>query len=431
MLAQIHTGQTHQQEGGGGQGGDGEAGGHLAQDSGLTHVDPGHAEALGGLGQHGEHAVVEGIRVKEQRGGHGDHAHNDGEEPAQSGGDNGGQGGGHFGNHAGALHDAGKAPGGEEHGAHHQALLGVGVHPGLGVLDTGIVDDSGQHVKDHEHHCGGKAGEQQGQNRRHNEQDVHPEELGPQKGLLLVGELRLSGAGAAEGHGADAVLLPLAQESRQNDHTGKTHKDGGKHRHKELLHHVHAQGGGGADGWAAPGQDVHGARRQGHDGGQGGPLHAHRVIQGDQRGHADEEGHRAGAVQVDRHGQDGGADGDFDGVGAHELGDAADDGAEGSGVGENAEEQDGENEHDAGGGHGADARGAGNHFAQALEIGDKINDAGGALRGPLGDHRDEGAGDDAGDNGNRNQRHQGGDLLGHDEDQHDDNRHEAQDCQGC
>ena len=34
-----------------------------------------------------------------------------------------------------------------------------------------------------------------------------------------------------------------------------------------------------------------------------------------------------------------------------------------------AEEQDGENEHDAGGGHGADARGAGNHFAQALEIG--------------------------------------------------------------
>ena len=70
MLAKVHPGQAHQQEGGGGQRGDGEAGGHLTQDSGAAHGQGGDAKALGGFSQHGQHAVIEGVRVKEQGGGH-------------------------------------------------------------------------------------------------------------------------------------------------------------------------------------------------------------------------------------------------------------------------------------------------------------------------------------------------------------------------
>ena len=88
-----------------------------------------------------------------------------------------------------SLHDAGKAPGGEEDGAHHQALLGVGVHAGLGLLDVGVVDDGGQHVEHHKDHRGGEAGEQQGDDGSDDEDQVDGEEVGPQQGLLLFGEL--------------------------------------------------------------------------------------------------------------------------------------------------------------------------------------------------------------------------------------------------
>ena len=69
VLAEVHAGQAHQQEGRGGQRGDGEADGHLTQDSGAADIYTGDAEALGGLSQHGEYAVVEGVGIKEQGGG--------------------------------------------------------------------------------------------------------------------------------------------------------------------------------------------------------------------------------------------------------------------------------------------------------------------------------------------------------------------------
>ena len=52
----------------------GEADGHLTQDSGAADIYTGDAEALGGLSQHGEYAVVEGVGIKEQGGGHTDDA---------------------------------------------------------------------------------------------------------------------------------------------------------------------------------------------------------------------------------------------------------------------------------------------------------------------------------------------------------------------
>ena len=89
MLAQVYAGQAHQQEGGGGQRGDGEADGHLAQDGGPAHVGTQDTEALGGLGQDGQHAVVEGVGVKQQGGGHTDDTHDNREELAQGVGDDG------------------------------------------------------------------------------------------------------------------------------------------------------------------------------------------------------------------------------------------------------------------------------------------------------------------------------------------------------
>lgn len=69
VLAEVHAGQAHQQEGRGGQRGDGEADGHLTQDSGAADIYTGDAEALGGLSQHGEYAVVEGVGTKSREAG--------------------------------------------------------------------------------------------------------------------------------------------------------------------------------------------------------------------------------------------------------------------------------------------------------------------------------------------------------------------------
>ena len=291
MLAEVHPGQANQQEGGGGEGGYGEAGGHLAQDGGAAHGQARYAEALGGLRQHGQHAVIEGVGIKQQGGGHTDDAGDGREEPAQGGGDDRHQGVGHGGDHAGAFHDAGEAAGGKEHRAHHQAALGVGVHPGLGVGHLGIVDEGGQHIEHHEHHRGGKAGLQQAGNGGHDEENIHPEQVGTEQGLLLVGQLRLHVLAALQGHSAQTGLLGAAQEYGDDNDAHQTGDDGGQHRHEEG-HRVAqlplwGKGVGGADGGAAPGQDVHGSRRQGHDGGQGGALHAQRVIQGQQGGDAD------------------------------------------------------------------------------------------------------------------------------------------------
>lgn len=162
----------------------------------------------------------------------------------------------------------------------------------------------------------------------------------------------------------------------------------------------------GANCGAAPGQDIHGAGGEGHNGGQRSAAHAERVIQRKQRGHTDQEGDRSGAVQMDDGSQNGGADADFDGIGAYQVQNALDDGAEGAGIGQDAKEQNGEDEHDAGGRHGADALGAGDHVAQGLEVGEKVHNTLRSLRGALRHDRDEEAGDDAGDHGNYDQSHQ-------------------------
>ena len=127
---------------------------------------------------------------------------------------------------------------------------------------------------------------------------------------------------------------------------------------------------------------------------------------------------------MDDGGQHCGADGNFDGVGAHQVQHLLDDGAEGARIGEDAEEQDRENEHDAGGGHGADAGGTGDHFAQALEVGHKIHDAGGIFR--VGDKEE--TGDDAGDHGNRDKGYQRGCLFGHNQNQHEHHSQKAKKC---
>ena len=174
------------------------------------------------------------------------------------------------------------------------------------------------------------------------------------------------------------------------------------------------------------GQDVHSTGGQSNQSSQGGALHAQSIIQRQQGGDADQEGDSAGTVQMDDHGQDSGTDADLDGIGANQLQHLADDGTEGTGIGQNAEEQDGEDEHNAGSGNGADTAGAGDHAAQALEVGDEINHA---FSGAFGNLLDEEAGDDAGDHGNSDQGNQGRGLLGHDQHQHGDDRYEAEYCE--
>ena len=305
----------------------------------------------------------------------------------------------------------------------------MGVHPGLGILHAGVVDDGGQHVEGHEYHRGGEAGEQQGHDSGHNEDDVHPEQVGTQQGLLLLGELLLGISGGLESHGADALFLAGSQECGDNQHTYQAHQHGGKDGKEEGDGVIaHAQRGGGTDGGAAPGQDIHGAGGEGHNGGQRSAAHAERVIQRKQRGHTDQEGDRSGAVQMDDGSQNGGADADFDGIGAYQVQNALDDGAEGAGIGQDAKEQNGEDEHDAGGRHGADALGAGDHVAQGLEVGEKVHNTLRSLRGALRHDRDEEAGDDAGDHGNYDQSHQRRYFFGHNQYQHDDDRQESENC---
>lgn len=85
------------------------------------------------------------------------------------------------------------------------------------------------------------------------------------------------------------------------------------------------------------------------------------------------------------------------------------------GVGEDAEEQNGEDEHDAGGGHGTNAAGAGDETAQLFEVGKEVDYAGGVLRVS---HKEE-ARDDAGNDGDCDQGYQGGRFLCHDQHEHD------------
>ena len=184
----------------------------------------------------------------------------------------------------------------------------------------------------------------------------------------------------------------------------------------------------GANCGAAPGQDIHGAGGEGHNGGQRSAAHAERVIQRKQRGHTDQEGDRSGAVQMDDGSQNGGADADFDGIGAYQVQNALDDGAKGAGIGQDAKEQNGEDEHDAGGRHGADALGAGDHVAQGLEVGEKVHNTLRSLRGALRYDRDKETGDDAGDHGDHNQGHQRRCFFGHNQYQHDDDRQESENC---
>ena len=147
---------------------------------------------------------------------------------------------------------------------------------------------------------------------------------------------------------------------------------------------------------------------------------------GSRAGDADQESDGAGAVQVDDGGQNGGADADFDGIRSYQVQNPLNDGAEGTGVGQDTKEQNGKNEHDAGGGHRADALGAGDHVAQGLEVGDKVDHTLRPLRGALRHNRDEETGDDAGDHGYHNEGHQRGCFFGHDQHQHDNDRQESE-----
>ena len=307
----------------------------------------------------------------------------------------------------------------------------MSVNAGLGVLDNGVVDHGGQDVEHHEDNGGSEAGEQQGSDGAHDQQDVDPEQLGTGQSLLSLGQLGSDIGVALQSDIAQSLLLGAAQQEGDDQNGDQTNQNGGQDGHEELGNGSFGAGHGSksgvsTDGGAAPGQDVHGTGGQSHDGSQGGALHAQSIIQRQQSGNADQEGDSAGTVQMDDHSQDSGTDADLDGIGANQLQHLADDGTEGTGIGQDAEEQDGEDEHNAGSGNGADTLGAGDHAAQALEVGDEINNTFG---GAFGDHFHEEAGDDAGDHGNSDQGNQGRGLLGHDQHQHGDDRDKAEYCE--
>ena len=83
---------------------------------------------------------------------------------------------------------------------------------------------------------------------------------------------------------------------------------------------------------------------------------------------------------MDAHGQQRRTQGDKHRVRAHALYNALDDGTEGPRVGQYPEKQDGEQEHHPCRRHGADTVSAGDHPAQALDVGPEIHLAGGVLR---------------------------------------------------
>ena len=300
----------------------------------------------------------------------------------------------------------------------------MGVDSGLGGLDVGIVDDGRDDVEDHEDDSGRKAGLQQGNDGCDDEEDVKAKQLRALQRFFFRGER--SGGVDDLGHVAaafrqDAGLFSLAHECGKEQNADDACDNGGQVGHEEGNGAGFTQRGGRTDGRAAPGQNVHDACGQGNEGRQGGALHTDGVVQGYEGRYADQEGDRARAVQVHDGSQDGGADADLNGVGAYGLDDLGDDGAEGACVGEDTEEQDGEDEHDAGSGYGADTLGAGDHAAQGLEVCHEIDDAGSVL----GVSDKESAGDDAGDDGDRDEGDQRGRLLGHDQHQHEDDGDET------
>ena len=71
----------------------------------------------------------------------------------------------------------------------------------------------------------------------------------------------------------------------------------------------------------------------------------------------------------------------------------------------------GENEHDAGSGHGTNTGASGDEAAQFLEVRKEIDHAGGFFR--VG-HEEE-TGNNSGDNGYGDESHQGGCFFGHDQ----------------
>jgi hypothetical protein len=211
-------------------------------------------------------------------------------------------------------------------------------------------------------------------------------------------------ASAAAPPAAAEASLRASRRPSDEDHEGQPAGVG--HEHGEVEpRHLHVQGGRGAQGGTAPGNDVHRAGAERHRAGSDPPVQAQPVEDREHRGHRDQEGDGSRAVEVHHHREHRGADDDARGTATRVFHDEADDRVEHAGVGQDAEEEDGEDEHR---GHRAD-----------------VPDAlGGELRRVEPESREHGAGHRDGD-----QRRQGRQSPGEDEreeDHHDGHASESQ-----
>jgi hypothetical protein len=112
----------------------------------------------------------------------------------------------------------------------------------------------------------------------------------------------------------------------------------------EDVRDRHVQRGRGADHRPRPRQEVHAASHR-RDTREDAAVHAEPVVQRQHGRDGDQERHRAGAIKVDQQRQQGRAHHDARRPAAHGAQDAVDDRVQHAGIGDDAEVEDGEDEH--------------------------------------------------------------------------------------
>ncbi len=233
----------------------------------------------------------------------------------------------------------------------------------LGVLGAGVgeIEQESHDGAEHEDDGGGGFAADHDSEDQEGERDVEGKVAGPLDGLGDglggYGELLREGGGLGEA----AFFAHAQQPGRGED---KREADGLDPDHgQEDLRDRDMEGGGGTQGGAGPRKEVD-AGGHGDDAGHDAAVDADPLVKGEQGGDGDEKADGAGAVKMDEQGQQGGAGHDAGGATADAAQESADDGLEHARVREDAEEQDGEDEHadDAG-----DALHAGEHELAGFE----------------------------------------------------------------
>ena len=260
MLAQVQIAHTGHEQGGGGERGDGPAQSQLAHQGSVADPRAGQAHGRGALGEDGQDAIVEGVRIKNQGQRRGQHAHQNRHKPGQGAGDQADQSVGHGGGHAGLGEYAHQHTGAVQ-GADHKHRIGtVEAHDLLLILHLAVVEQPSQ----------GGAGEESGGRRQdtgdhqpyhqHNQDQVGDNQAGPQQGAGLIAEFLSLGFHSDGGVVKALRLQPLGfgQADQHDRHQANGNSDEDRDQHGlEELGEIHFHHSGGTQGGSAPRGDIH------------------------------------------------------------------------------------------------------------------------------------------------------------------------------